>query len=202
MKAKMIFKINTILEKVFDYLDGSKTRRIITGTAIALGAFVYTFFLVGLDGDGNAYGLLAHIISTVVFGFGLSIISKDTEAVKKVIEKISIEAGFLMTFLLSSLEIAYAIKCGYGNLNHFHLIMLFGALVFFAWYIIRFILFIADMLKKITTVLKTKDIKERTGDLNDIMKNIISIIGLIVSGLAVMFQFFSPIIKEFISYLH
>ncbi len=172
------------MKKLFENIKNIyEMKRVQLGLSLSIAASINFIFMIDVDGKEGMYGFGLNILNAIVFILGLLLITRSMDIVSKIFTRVAKETIALVIVFMAAQEVMFALKQAYGDLNGFHPILLLFSLVVLVWYVLRICMILLKTVKKvlINIISKIKDKKDCLQSLDDVLKNIASIISTITS---------------------
>ncbi len=201
--SKIYFKV---YGKLTEFLSKSDKRRVNIGLALVCASIVFEIiFNYSREGANDVVSGFVSVFIAVVGVVGLTILFRDIERVNKLLNRITIEFIMFGVMYLALFVTVYYLLEGVKGIETYKLLIIFIAIIYMFWYVIRISIGILDCLKKIIKYIsdrmkgkKAKEFEKRTTLCDSVLKNSVSI----AASLAVIYKFLEPLIKNLIDLLH
>ena len=165
------------------------------GCSFILASVLYFIFLLDVQTRTDFFGYLLLAIDGILFVVGTILMANSKEMIRNIIKKMIIEIFSFIATVFSVLEIVYCLSMPFGKLEWFHQLVLLLCLTEFSWYLIRCATFAFSVLKQIVTktieVVSGKELKEKSENVDALLKNIVSI----ATTLAVIYAVLEKLFK-------
>lgn len=196
MKDKIKLFIIKLLQKVGEVTNKVLTceteKRVTLGVSIVISSITYMY----LVGDKEGSGVFPSIIGSIIFVIGLFIIVPDVDSLTKGFMKVCKEIIkiFFALLAIETINTYYTIGIYYLTCKQQ---AIFAVCVFIdILYVVSMAMCIFKIIKRLVDFIAQKismdAVENKTKRINEIFKNLASIVGV----LAVIYQFFKPMIES------
>ena len=170
-------------------------RKMTLGCTFVLASVLYFVFLLDVQTRKDLFGYLLFVLDGMLFVSGTILMANSREMIRTIIRKTILEIFSFIATVISVMEILYCLSMPFGNLKWYHQIFLLFCITEFSWYLIRCATFAFSVLKQIVTktieVVSGKELKEKSENIDALLKNIVSI----ATTLAVIYAVLEKLFK-------
>ncbi len=154
-------------------------KKMTLGCTFILASVLYFIFLLDVQTRKDFFGYLLFAIDGTLFVSGTILIANSREMIRTIIKKTILEIFSFIATVISVLEIMHCLSMPFGKLEWYHQLLLLICLTEFSWYLIKCATFAFSVLKQIVTktieVVSGKELKEKSENIDALLKNIVSI---------------------------